>query len=201
MSFWAIAYYGRVATSFAQVMSLRVVPNSPVVDEVLFGGSSLPSSFRRGRLLPKWLLLSREVDRTTSSRVHHDSREQVPEEEEYPSVTSRTARVAEAESSDSHSEPRSESRLKQLGEYLGLSLIQREHAVGELEEPRMLSSQELQDMFPGSLLAQRLQEQAAEQYHNYNHCAAARTPHGPFTSPTLPSLEPSSSSATLACFS
>ena len=32
---------------------------------------------------------------------------------------------------------------------------------GELEEPRVLSSQELQDMFPGSLLAERLQEQAA----------------------------------------
>ena len=55
-------HYGRVATSFAQVMSLRIVPNSPVVDEVLFGGSS-PSPFRRGRLLPRWLLLNREVDR------------------------------------------------------------------------------------------------------------------------------------------
>ena len=150
-SCWAIAYYGRVATSFAQVMSLRVVPNSPVVDEVLFGGSSLPSSFRRGRLLPKWLLLSREVDRTTSSRVHHDS-EQGPEEEEH------TAQVVEVESSDSHSEPRSESRLKEY-----LSPKQRERALGELEEPRVLSSQELQDMFPGSLLAERLQEQAAVQ--------------------------------------
>ena len=72
-----------------------------------------------------------------------------------------TAQVVEIESSDSRSEPRSESRLKQLGEYLGLSPIQRERALGELEEPRMLSSQELQDMFPGSLLAERLQEQAA----------------------------------------
>ena len=113
VSCWAIAYYGRVATSFAQVMSLRIVPNSPVVDEVLFGGSS-PSSFRRGRLLPRWLLLSREVDRTTSSRVHHDS-EQGPEEEEDSSVPPHTAQVVEIESSDSRSEPRSESRLKQLG--------------------------------------------------------------------------------------
>ena len=32
-----------------------------------------------------------------------------------------------------------------------------------IEEPRVLSSQELQDMFPGSLLAERLQEQAAVQ--------------------------------------
>ena len=41
--------------------------------------------------------------------------------------------------------------------YLG----RRHRALGELEEPRVLSSQELQDMFPGSLLAERLQEQAA----------------------------------------
>ena len=106
---------------------------------------------------PRGRMLSREVDRTTSSRVHHDS-EQGPEEEEDPSVPPHTAQVVEIESSDSRSEPRSESRLKEY-----LSPKQRERALGELEEPRVLSSQELQDMFPGSLLAERLQEQAAVQ--------------------------------------
>ena len=97
-----------MATSFAQVMSLRIVPNSPVVDEVLFGGSS-PSSFRRGRLLPRWLLLSREVDRTTSSHasasVHS---EHGLEEEERVPVAPHEAQITEDyeasdASPDSHS--------------------------------------------------------------------------------------------------
>ena len=48
-------------------MSLVPVPHTPVVDEVLVGGSPSASSFREGRLLPRWLLLNREVDRITSA--------------------------------------------------------------------------------------------------------------------------------------
>ena len=106
VSCWAIAYYGRVATSFAQVMSLRIVPNSPVVDEVLFGGSP-SSSFRRRRLLPRWLLLSREVDRTTSSHASVHSEHGLEEEERVP-VAPHEAQITEDyeasdASSDSHS--------------------------------------------------------------------------------------------------
>ena len=53
---WVLAVYARIGTSFAQVMSLVPVPHTPVVDEVLVGGSPGPSSFREGRLLPRWLL-------------------------------------------------------------------------------------------------------------------------------------------------
>ena len=102
VSCWAIAYYGRVATSFAQVMSLRVVPNSPVVDEVLFGGSS-PSSFRRGRLLPKWLLLSRAVDRSTTSSK---SEQGLEEEDHIPVVLHETKIMEDYETSDSSSSSR-----------------------------------------------------------------------------------------------
>ena len=102
VSCWAITYYGRVATSFAQVMSLRVVPNSPVVDEVLFGGSS-PSSFRRGRLLPKWLLLSRAVDRSTTSSK---SEQGLEEEDHIPVALHETKIMEDYETSDSSSSSR-----------------------------------------------------------------------------------------------
>ena len=102
VSFWAIVYYGRVATSFAQVMSLRVVPNSPVVDEVLFGGSS-PSSFRRGRLLPKWLLLSRAVDRSTTSSK---SEQGLEEEDHIPVALHETKIMEDYGTSDSSSSSR-----------------------------------------------------------------------------------------------
>ena len=55
--------YFRIFTSFAQVMSLRTVPNTPVLNETLVGGRPPSWSFREGRLLPRWLLLNREVDR------------------------------------------------------------------------------------------------------------------------------------------
>ena len=49
-------------------MSLRAVPNSPIVDEVLVGIRPSQSAFRKGRLLPRWLLLNREVDRIMSAQ-------------------------------------------------------------------------------------------------------------------------------------
>ena len=45
-------YYGRIGTSFAQVMSLRAIsPDISVVAEVLVDGPSTPQSFQGGRLL------------------------------------------------------------------------------------------------------------------------------------------------------
>ena len=155
-SLWALAYYGRVGTSFAQVMSLRIVPNSPVVDEVLFGGAS-PSSFRRGRLLPRWLLLSREVDRTTSSRVHPPAQGAGEEDENLRVPTHEAETLEENGSSDS----RSDSRLHQLSAYFWPKQCKRAVDDLALEEPRMLNSQELQEMFPGSLLAETLKEREA----------------------------------------
>ena len=45
-------------------MSLRAIPHAPVVDDALVGGRPTASSyFRDGRLLPRWFLLNREIDR------------------------------------------------------------------------------------------------------------------------------------------
>ena len=51
-------------------MSLSTVPNMPVLDEIM-GGRPTPGSFLgNGHLLPRWLLLNREVDRITSTTSH-----------------------------------------------------------------------------------------------------------------------------------
>ena len=65
--------------------------------------------------------------------------------------------MEEIESSDS----RSDSRLQQLSAYFSPKHCKRAVDDLALEEPRMLNSQELQEMFPGSLLAEALREREA----------------------------------------
>ena len=59
-------FYCRICFSLGHVVSLSAVHNMPVVGEVLVGGNPTSSTRREGRLLPRWLLLNREVDRAIS---------------------------------------------------------------------------------------------------------------------------------------
>ena len=160
--FAALRCYFRVGTSFAQVMSLRAVPNRSV-DEVLVGRSRAKSQDRQ---LPRWLLLNREFDRIGSCR-HVDGAVDTTQNElaAEPGLSNEIAegddQLSTLSRSESSKETSTQSSLRPSRPHAGANAGRvfpalRAKALGSSRPPpeRQLTRHDIEQMFPDSPLAE-----------------------------------------------